>query len=242
MARPDAARDAAALGLGRDVAVGAGRRRHDRSSGSQAANERSRSRSRSSCSSATAPGSASASSPSATRATSRSVELNGSGYRLTTDGRAGGRRPQARAVRRRDAVRLRAGPRSPSSSATTISLATGQPRRARALRRAGACSSSAAARRVSRRAGPGRAGRRRGRARRPAREVRWFADREPHYPRTPLRRRLYKLAYPAVGYGPPPLNRLVIHPDLFAALPESTAAQADRRASCAPAARPGCGR
>jgi cation diffusion facilitator CzcD-associated flavoprotein CzcO len=50
-------------------------------------------------------------------------------------------------------------------------------------------------------------------------EVHWFGDREPHYPRTPLRRRLYRLAYPAVGYGPPPLNRLVLHPDLFAAMP-----------------------
>ncbi len=47
----------------------------------------------------------------------------------------------------------------------------------------------------------------------------WFADREPHNPRGPLQRRLYRLAYPAVGYGPPPLNRLVLHPDLFAALP-----------------------
>ena len=51
-------------------------------------------------------------------------------------------------------------------------------------------------------------------------EVRWFTDREPHYPRTPFRRRLYEIAYPAVGYGPPPLNRLVIKPDLFASLPE----------------------
>jgi hypothetical protein len=50
-------------------------------------------------------------------------------------------------------------------------------------------------------------------------EVRWFGDREPHYPRTPMRQRLYRLAYPAVGYGPPPLNRLVLHPDLFAAMP-----------------------
>jgi hypothetical protein len=49
--------------------------------------------------------------------------------------------------------------------------------------------------------------------------VRWFGDREPHYPRTPFRQRLYRLAYPAVGYGPPPLNRLVLHPDLFAAMP-----------------------
>jgi NADPH-dependent 2,4-dienoyl-CoA reductase/sulfur reductase-like enzyme len=52
-------------------------------------------------------------------------------------------------------------------------------------------------------------------------DVRWFADREPHHPRGPLHRRLYRLAYPAVGYGPPPLNRLVLWPDLFAALPRS---------------------
>lgn len=49
--------------------------------------------------------------------------------------------------------------------------------------------------------------------------VRWFADREPHHPRGPLRQRLYRLAYPAIGYGPPPLNRFVLYPDLFAALP-----------------------
>jgi cation diffusion facilitator CzcD-associated flavoprotein CzcO len=49
--------------------------------------------------------------------------------------------------------------------------------------------------------------------------IRWFADREPDRPRSPLRQRLYRLAYPAVGYGPPPLNRLVLHPDLFARLP-----------------------
>jgi hypothetical protein len=49
--------------------------------------------------------------------------------------------------------------------------------------------------------------------------VRWFADREPHHPRGPIRRRVYRAAYPAIGYGPPPLNRLVLHPDLFAALP-----------------------
>jgi cation diffusion facilitator CzcD-associated flavoprotein CzcO len=47
----------------------------------------------------------------------------------------------------------------------------------------------------------------------------WFTDREPHNPRSPLRQRLYRLAYPVVGYGPPPLNRLVLHPDLFARLP-----------------------
>jgi cation diffusion facilitator CzcD-associated flavoprotein CzcO len=51
--------------------------------------------------------------------------------------------------------------------------------------------------------------------------LRWFADREPHRPRGPWRQRLYRLAYPVVGYGPPPLNRLALHPDVFAALPRS---------------------
>src|SRR5439155_17240986 len=51
--------------------------------------------------------------------------------------------------------------------------------------------------------------------------IRWFADREPDRPRSPLRQRIYRLAYPAVGYGPPPLNRLVLHPDFYAALPEA---------------------
>jgi FAD-dependent urate hydroxylase len=50
-------------------------------------------------------------------------------------------------------------------------------------------------------------------------QVRWFADREPDRPRGPIHRRLYRIAYPAIGYGPPPLNRLVLYPDLFAALP-----------------------
>jgi NADPH-dependent 2,4-dienoyl-CoA reductase/sulfur reductase-like enzyme len=49
--------------------------------------------------------------------------------------------------------------------------------------------------------------------------LRWFTDREPYTPRGPLRQRLYRAAYPVVGYGPPPLNRLAIHPDVFAALP-----------------------
>ncbi len=49
--------------------------------------------------------------------------------------------------------------------------------------------------------------------------VHWFADREPDKPRGPVQQRLYRLAYPAIGYGPPPLNRLVLYPDLFAALP-----------------------
>lgn len=49
--------------------------------------------------------------------------------------------------------------------------------------------------------------------------IRWFADREPHRTRGPLASRLYRIAYPIVGFGPPPINRLVRHPDLFAALP-----------------------
>lgn len=59
--------------------------------------------------------------------------------------------------------------------------------------------------------------------------VRWFADREPDKPRGPVQRRLYRLAYPAVGYGPPPINRLVIYPDLFAALPTPVKRRLTRR-------------
>jgi lysine/ornithine N-monooxygenase len=51
--------------------------------------------------------------------------------------------------------------------------------------------------------------------------LRWFADREPHKPRGRLHQRLYRIAYPVVGYGPPPLNRLALHPDVFAALPKA---------------------
>jgi FAD-dependent urate hydroxylase len=50
-------------------------------------------------------------------------------------------------------------------------------------------------------------------------ELRWFTDREPYKPRGRLRQRVYRIAYPVVGYGPPPLNRLALHPDAFAALP-----------------------
>jgi hypothetical protein len=50
-------------------------------------------------------------------------------------------------------------------------------------------------------------------------KLRWFADREPDRERTAVAARLHKLAYPVTGYGPPPLNRLVTHPDLFARLP-----------------------
>ena len=50
--------------------------------------------------------------------------------------------------------------------------------------------------------------------------LRWFADREPHKPRGRLHQCLYRIAYPVVGYGPPPLNRLALHPDVFATLPK----------------------
>lgn len=60
-------------------------------------------------------------------------------------------------------------------------------------------------------------------------KVRWFADREPHNPRGPVGRRLYALAYPAVGYGPPVLNRIVRRPDAFAALPPRVRTRLNRR-------------
>jgi FAD-dependent urate hydroxylase len=59
--------------------------------------------------------------------------------------------------------------------------------------------------------------------------VHWFADREPDKPRGVLRQRLYRLVYPAVGYGPPPLNRLVLYPDLFARLSASVKTKLIRR-------------
>jgi hypothetical protein len=59
--------------------------------------------------------------------------------------------------------------------------------------------------------------------------VHWFRDREPYYPRSPLRQWLYRAAYPAVGYGPPILNRVVLHPDLFAMLPDPARVALARR-------------
>ena len=60
-------------------------------------------------------------------------------------------------------------------------------------------------------------------------QLRWFTDREPYKPRGRLQQRLYRLAYPVVGYGPPPLNRLALHPDAFAALPEPARRAVARR-------------
>ncbi len=60
-------------------------------------------------------------------------------------------------------------------------------------------------------------------------ELRWFTDREPFKPRGRLQQGIYRLAYPLVGYGPPPLNRLALHPDLFAALPAPARRRVARR-------------
>jgi FAD-dependent urate hydroxylase len=68
-------------------------------------------------------------------------------------------------------------------------------------------------------------------------QLRWFTDREPYKPRGRLQQRLYRIAYPVVGYGPPPLNRLALHPDAFAALPDParrTVAQRILRAGGSP--------
>jgi cation diffusion facilitator CzcD-associated flavoprotein CzcO len=57
----------------------------------------------------------------------------------------------------------------------------------------------------------------------------WFAEREPYTARGPVRQRLYRLAYPVVGYGPPPLNRLALHPELFAFVPKRLRRRLGRR-------------
>ncbi len=59
--------------------------------------------------------------------------------------------------------------------------------------------------------------------------VHWFADREPHTERSRLGEWAFRVAYPAVGYGPPPLNRLVLRPDLFAASPRFVRERLTRR-------------
>jgi lysine/ornithine N-monooxygenase len=60
-------------------------------------------------------------------------------------------------------------------------------------------------------------------------QLRWFTDREPYRPRGRLQQRIYRLAYPVVGYGPPPLNRLALNPDVFAALPLAARRSVARR-------------
>jgi FAD-dependent urate hydroxylase len=60
-------------------------------------------------------------------------------------------------------------------------------------------------------------------------QLRWFTDREPYRPRGPLQQRIYRLAYPVVGYGPPPLNRLALNPDAFAVLPPAARRSVARR-------------
>jgi thioredoxin reductase len=59
--------------------------------------------------------------------------------------------------------------------------------------------------------------------------IRWFAAHEPHTRRNPLTQRLFRLAYPIVGFGPPPLNRLALHPRLFARMPEVLRDRVSRR-------------
>jgi FAD-dependent urate hydroxylase len=59
--------------------------------------------------------------------------------------------------------------------------------------------------------------------------VRWFVEREPHTPRGALRQRLYRIAYPVVGFGPPPINRFALHPDAFALLPHALRARLNAR-------------
>lgn len=59
--------------------------------------------------------------------------------------------------------------------------------------------------------------------------VHWFADREPDRVRGPIGRRLYALAYPVVGFGPPPLNRFALAPNLFARLPRGLRNRINRR-------------
>ena len=59
--------------------------------------------------------------------------------------------------------------------------------------------------------------------------VRWFTEREPHSPRGALRQRLYRIAYPVVGFGPPPINRFALHPDAFAMLPHTLRARLNER-------------
>ena len=60
-------------------------------------------------------------------------------------------------------------------------------------------------------------------------QLRWFTDREPYRPRGRLQQRIYRVAYPVVGYGPPPLNRLALNPDVFAALPPGARRSVARR-------------
>jgi FAD-dependent urate hydroxylase len=147
-----------------------------------------------------------------------SVELNGSGYRLTTEA---GSEVDAQHVVVAVGVMPFAyvPPRLAEQLGETVSLATGIENTDRyagrrvlvvgggqaGLEAAGlAAQAGATVELVTRSA------------------VRWFADRESHNPRGPVRQKLYRLAYPVVGFGPPPLNRLVMMPDAFAALPERT--------------------
>lgn len=60
--------------------------------------------------------------------------------------------------------------------------------------------------------------------------IRWFADREPTTRRGPVARRIHRIAYPSVGYGPPIFNRLATAPSLLERTPETLRRTITRRA------------
>ena len=70
--------------------------------------------------------------------------------------------------------------------------------------------------------------------------VRWFVEREPHTPRGALHQRLYRIAYPVVGFGPPPINRFALHPDA-SPCSRMRCARASTTVCFVQALRPGCG-
>jgi hypothetical protein len=60
--------------------------------------------------------------------------------------------------------------------------------------------------------------------------IRWFADREPSTRRGPVAQRVHRIAYPAVGYGPPIVNRLALSPGLLERAPKWFRRAVTRRA------------
>jgi cation diffusion facilitator CzcD-associated flavoprotein CzcO len=60
-------------------------------------------------------------------------------------------------------------------------------------------------------------------------QLRWYTPHEPYTARGPVQARLHRLAYPVVGFGPPPINRIVLHPQHFARLPAGVRAKLNRR-------------
>jgi cation diffusion facilitator CzcD-associated flavoprotein CzcO len=60
-------------------------------------------------------------------------------------------------------------------------------------------------------------------------ELRWYTPHEPYTERGAVQTRLHRLAYPVVGFGPPPINRIVLHPQHFARLPAGVRERLNRR-------------